>query len=216
MYREVLPIIINGLYTVRVSILGEGSPLSLELANPAHRSLNLGAISRGSQSSKSVQVTSAVVFQHVPQIGTLLRPRTIFKQRLRPCWPPVFTVCIGWKTDALYVQHYAQHKQGHLQTKHLFNMSKHDLVKYNGVWQQRTANDLQVCNRSRVTCLVSFAQAAQQLAQHAVELTPAGDVTIPARDALDMTFFYRCSQPLDMPFVNTLLSKKSGRQCRDE
>lgn len=57
MYREVLPININALYTVRVSILGEGSPLRLELANPAHRSFNLGAVSRGSQSSKSVQVT---------------------------------------------------------------------------------------------------------------------------------------------------------------
>ena len=51
---------------------------------------------------------------------------------------------------------------------------------------------MQVCNRSKVTCLVSFAQAAQQLAQHAVELAPAGNVTIPARDALDVTFFYRC------------------------
>jgi len=39
---------------------------------------------------------------------------------------------------------------------------------------------------------VSFAQAAQQLAQYAVDLSPAGDVTIPARDVLDMTFFYRC------------------------
>ena len=61
---------------------------------------------------------------------------------------------------------------------------------------------LQVCNRSKVTCLVSFAQAAQQLAQHAVELTPAGDVTIPARDALDMTFFYRCGHPTGILFAN--------------
>lgn len=59
MYQEVLPININGLYTVRVSVLGEGSPLRLELANPTHRSLNLGAVSRGSQSSKTVQVTDS-------------------------------------------------------------------------------------------------------------------------------------------------------------
>lgn len=59
MYREVLPVNINGLYTVKVSILGEGSPLRLELANPAYRSLNLGAVSQGGQTSKSVQVTSA-------------------------------------------------------------------------------------------------------------------------------------------------------------
>ena len=57
-----------------------------------------------------------------------------------------------------------------------------------------------------MTCLVSFAQAAQQLAQHAVELTPAGDVTIPARDALDMTFFYRFGHPVSIRFVITLLS----------
>ena len=70
-------------------------------------------------------------------------------------------------------------------------MPKHDLVYCNEEWHQGIANGLQVCNRSKVTCLVSFAQAAQQLAQHAVELTPAGDVSILARDALDMTFFYR-------------------------
>lgn len=86
MYREVLPININALYTVRVSILGEGSPLRLELANPAHRSLNLGAVSRGSQSSKSVQVTPAIMSQHVPHIDTLLQPYTgSQKQRHRPC-----------------------------------------------------------------------------------------------------------------------------------
>lgn len=50
---------------------------------------------------------------------------------------------------------------------------------------------LQVCNRSKVACLVSFAQAAQQLAQFAIDLSPAGDVTIPAKDVLDLTFFYR-------------------------
>ena len=56
MYREVLPVNINGLYTVKVTLLGEGSPLRLELANPAHRSLNLGAVSQGGHTSKSVQV----------------------------------------------------------------------------------------------------------------------------------------------------------------
>lgn len=53
---------------------------------------------------------------------------------------------------------------------------------------------LQVCNRSKVSCLVSFAQAAEQLAQYAVDISPAGDVTIPPRDVLDLTFFYRCVQ----------------------
>lgn len=53
---------------------------------------------------------------------------------------------------------------------------------------------LQVCNRSKVACLMSFAQAAQQLAQYAVDISPAGDVTIPPRDVLELTFFYRCEQ----------------------
>lgn len=75
MYREVLPININGLYTVRVSILGEGTPLKLELANPAHRSLNLGAVSRGSQSSKSVQVGATRLSEHVRFLATQLPPQ---------------------------------------------------------------------------------------------------------------------------------------------
>lgn len=42
-----------------------------------------------------------------------------------------------------------------------------------------------------MTCQASFVQAAQQLAQYAVDMTPAGNVTIPPRDALDVTFFFR-------------------------
>lgn len=83
------------------------------------------------------------------------------------------------------------------------------------IWPTRVAHanstGLQVCNRSKVTCLVSFAQAAQQLAQHAVELTPAGDVTIPARDALDMTFFYRCGHLTGILFANAILLTQSWK-----
>ena len=57
-YNEVVPIRINGLYTVKLALLGEGVPLRVELANPAHRALNLGAISLGSQVNKTVQVLS--------------------------------------------------------------------------------------------------------------------------------------------------------------
>ena len=42
-----------------------------------------------------------------------------------------------------------------------------------------------------MTCQVSFAEAAQQLARYAVDMSPAGTVTIPARGSLDITFFYR-------------------------
>ena len=65
LYREVLPIKINGLYTIKVTIIGEGSPFRLELANPAHRALNLGAVSQGSQTSKTVQVPLALPSMHV-------------------------------------------------------------------------------------------------------------------------------------------------------
>ena len=41
---------------MKLVILGEGSPLRLELGNPAHTNLNLGAVTQGSQTSKTVQV----------------------------------------------------------------------------------------------------------------------------------------------------------------
>lgn len=55
-YHAVVPVRINGLYTVKLALLGEGVPLRLELANPAHRALNMGAISLGSHATKTVQV----------------------------------------------------------------------------------------------------------------------------------------------------------------
>ena len=42
-----------------------------------------------------------------------------------------------------------------------------------------------------MTCLMSLTEAAQQLTQYGVDVSPAGDVTLPARDVLDITFFYR-------------------------
>ena len=56
LYREEIPFKINGLYTMKVVVMGEGSNLKLELGNAAHRSLNLGAVSCGGQTSKTVQV----------------------------------------------------------------------------------------------------------------------------------------------------------------
>ncbi|KAL0040642.1 hypothetical protein WJX79_000331 [Trebouxia sp. C0005] len=105
-YREEIPFKVNGLYTMKVVVMGEGSNLKLELGNAAHRNLNLGAVSCGGQTSKTVQI----------------------------------------------------------------------------------------CNRSKVTCQASFAEAAQQLARCAVAMSPAGTVTIPARASLDITFFYRPAQ----------------------
>lgn len=38
---------------------------------------------------------------------------------------------------------------------------------------------------------MSLAQAAKQLLQHDVELTPDGNTALPAKDAVDISFFYR-------------------------
>ena len=77
----------------------------------------------------------------------------------------------------------------------------------------RYSTGLQVCNRGKVACLVSFARAAQQLAQYAVEVNPAGDVTIPPRDVLDMTFIYRCGHCTSIPFIGPAFSQTTGRPC---
>lgn len=69
LYREEIPFKINGLYTMKVVIMGEGSNLKLELGNAAHRSLNLGAVSCGGQTSKTVQVRPLTA---APQHATLL------------------------------------------------------------------------------------------------------------------------------------------------
>lgn len=88
LYREEIPFNINGLYTVRVAITGEGSPLKLELANAAHRSLNLGAVSRGGQTSKSVQVSPR---QHVGSLGHT-RPGGVTHHVSHSQGPPVLFV----------------------------------------------------------------------------------------------------------------------------
>ncbi|KXZ49496.1 hypothetical protein GPECTOR_21g722 [Gonium pectorale] len=51
-----LPLEINGLYTVHVEVKGEGSPLRVEVANPAHRAINFGPVSQGGSTTRVVPV----------------------------------------------------------------------------------------------------------------------------------------------------------------
>ncbi|KAK9824158.1 hypothetical protein WJX72_008157 [[Myrmecia] bisecta] len=55
-YHETLPFHINGLYTLNIIVKGEGSPLKIDLANPAQRLLSFGSVSRGATASRVLQV----------------------------------------------------------------------------------------------------------------------------------------------------------------
>ncbi|KAG2489301.1 hypothetical protein HYH03_012133 [Edaphochlamys debaryana] len=51
-----LPLEINGLYTVHVEAKGEGSPLRVEVANPALRTVNFGPVAAGNSTTRVVAV----------------------------------------------------------------------------------------------------------------------------------------------------------------
>ncbi|EFJ42226.1 hypothetical protein VOLCADRAFT_67248 [Volvox carteri f. nagariensis] len=53
-----LPLEINGLYTVHVEARGEGSPLRVEVANPAHRAINFGPVAASGSATRVVPVTN--------------------------------------------------------------------------------------------------------------------------------------------------------------
>ena len=48
-YKEVIPIEINGLMTVNVTVKGEGTPLRVELADASQKQVNFGSIRLGSK-----------------------------------------------------------------------------------------------------------------------------------------------------------------------
>ncbi|PNH08880.1 Hydrocephalus-inducing protein [Tetrabaena socialis] len=56
--RLSLPLEINGLYTVHVEAKGEGSPLRVEVANPAQRAVNFGPVSAGGSATRVVSVVN--------------------------------------------------------------------------------------------------------------------------------------------------------------
>ena len=108
LFRAVVPFKINGLYTVKIVILGEGSPLRLELANAAHTNLNLGAVSRGGQTSKTVQVrphhTNSCAAAYLPGHKTHIRCCHLYSSDLFKCvctwlrhaWLPTLGACKAW------------------------------------------------------------------------------------------------------------------------
>lgn len=56
LYAFGVPFLVNGSYTVKVLVVGEGCPARLELANLAHKHLTFGMVPEGQQVAK--QVTS--------------------------------------------------------------------------------------------------------------------------------------------------------------
>ena len=57
-YAFSLPFVVNGSYTVKLPVIGEGCPARLELANPSQRHVQFGTVSAGSTLSKSVRVVN--------------------------------------------------------------------------------------------------------------------------------------------------------------
>lgn len=57
-YTDVIPFEVNGLYTVSVAITGEGTPLKVELVNPAQMQLNFGTLRVGQESTRTVHLVN--------------------------------------------------------------------------------------------------------------------------------------------------------------
>ena len=70
---------------------------------------------------------------------------------------------------------------------------------------------LQVCNRTKVMTTMSLAQAAQQLAQHGVELNPADSTVLPAKDSVDISFFYKYVSAVYIKYMRLCCLKQHQR-----
>lgn len=57
-YSERVPVEVNGLYSVPVTVTGEGTPLRLELADSSLRTLNLGSLRPGQRNSQDVRLVN--------------------------------------------------------------------------------------------------------------------------------------------------------------
>jgi hypothetical protein len=57
-YAFSLPFVVNGSYTVKVAVLGEGCPARLELANAAQRHVQFGIVPAGAAVTKSVKLVN--------------------------------------------------------------------------------------------------------------------------------------------------------------
>ena len=54
-YAFGVPFLVNGSYTVKLLVVGEGCPARLELANLAHKHLTFGMVPEGDQATKQVR-----------------------------------------------------------------------------------------------------------------------------------------------------------------
>ncbi|XP_068693384.1 hydrocephalus-inducing protein homolog [Montipora foliosa] len=57
-YHEIIPFEINGLSTMNVEILGEGTEMKVEVANPLDRKVNFGALRVGQTSQRSLKLVN--------------------------------------------------------------------------------------------------------------------------------------------------------------
>lgn len=57
-YSMQVPLEINGLYTINIDMKGEGCPMRIEVANPAQRTINFGAVNRGQSTTRAVQIVN--------------------------------------------------------------------------------------------------------------------------------------------------------------
>eukprot|EP00667_Euglena_gracilis_P000008 EG_transcript_8 len=140
-YSEIIPFEINGLYTVPVTVTGEGTVPRVELVNPAQKSLNFGAIRVGEVVKRLVKVTCkskvttpfSLANVDLAQYGLSVVPRNTLELkpkeirtleftfaptvRLRPFTQDVYVEIAGIPTPFLTVSGAGQGIELHLDVK---------------------------------------------------------------------------------------------------
>mmetsp|Transcript_118563 Transcript_118563/g.206475 ORF Transcript_118563/g.206475 Transcript_118563/m.206475 type:complete len:3749 (+) Transcript_118563:362-11608(+) len=140
-YHEVIPFEINSLYTVPFTVTGEGTIPRVELVNPSHKVLNLGALRVGETVKKTVKVVckskvptplslahfdlSKYFISVVPRTQLDLKPKEVRTleftfaptQRLRPFTQDVYVEIAGIPRPLLSVSGAGQGIELHLDTK---------------------------------------------------------------------------------------------------
>lgn len=140
-YTEVIPFEINSLYTVPFTVTGEGTIPRVELVNPSHKVLNLGALRVGESVKKTVKVIckskvptpfslanfdlSKYYISVVPRTQLDLKPKEVRTleftfaptQRLRPFTQDVYVEIAGIPKPLLSVSGAGQGIELHLDAK---------------------------------------------------------------------------------------------------
>jgi hydrocephalus-inducing protein len=74
---QVLPLEVNGLYRMLLTVTGEGTPLRVELATPAGKAIGFGAVPLGSIASRTLKLANrgraAAVVDLAPSLAVLER-----------------------------------------------------------------------------------------------------------------------------------------------